>query len=262
MPTNAPTPARSRWVTAAAVAAAVVAVSTTSANAALQPGSVVNDVLIGRDNDNAANAFIQPAGVTAKQHLEDTDVLTGGPGHDLLIGLKGSDVLTGGSGDDVLVGGNERGVAPNSDVVLGESGDDINIWAPGDGSDLFSAGSGRDVQVMAPFVLDAANQPALFWQNGRRLPHVVADKQPAFTCTVDAVPAAQNLGVDYLVRFFANGNLAVTIRLDDAEKVVCPSANPGKVTVADLTSSHPTLLVERPLSAFSGTTLGAILQAP
>src|SRR3954465_2905022 len=117
MPTNAPTPTRRGWITAAAVAAAgvaaVVAVSTPPADAALQPGSGVNDVLIGRDNDNAANAFIQPAGVTAKQHLEDTDVLTGGPGHDLLIGLKGSDVLTGGSGDDVLVGGNERGVAPN-----------------------------------------------------------------------------------------------------------------------------------------------------
>jgi hypothetical protein len=43
---------------------------------------------------------------------------------------------------------------------------------------------------------------------------------------------------------------------------VCPSANPGMVTVADLTSSHPTVLAEQPLSTFSGTTLGAILQAP
>ena len=41
-----------------------------------------------------------------------------------------------------------------------------------------------------------------------------------------------------------------------------PEPQPGKVTVADLTSAYPTQLVEKPLSAFSGTVLGAILQAP
>jgi hypothetical protein len=259
-------PGRSRWITATAVAAAglaaVVGVTNGSAGAAVQPGTANNDVIIGRDNDNAANTFIQPAGVAAKQHLDDTDLLTGAGGHDLLIGLKGDDVLNGGGGDDILVGGNERGVAPNSDVILGDSGNDINIWAPGDGSDLYSAGSGHDVQVLAPFVLDAAGKPALFWQYGRQVPHVNAANQPAFTCTVEAVPAAQNLGVKYLVRFFANANLAVTIRLDQVEKVVCPSAKAGKVTVADLTSAQPTVLVERPLSDFSGTVLGAVLQAP
>ena len=258
---------RSRWVTGTAVVAAglatVVAVTANgSANAAVQPGTVGNDVIIGRDNDNAANTFIQPAGVAAKQHLEDTDLLTGTSGHDLLIGLKGDDVLLAGAGDDILVGGNERGALPNSDVLIGDAGHDINVWAPGDGSDLFVAGAGHDVQVLAPFVLDAAGKPALFWQHGRRVPHVNAANQPAFKCTVEAVPAAQKLGVDYLVRFFAGGNLAVTIRLDDAEKVVCPSPKPGKVTVADLTSAHPTQFVEKPLSAFSGTVLGAILQAP
>jgi hypothetical protein len=257
---------RSRWITATAVAAAglatVVGVTNGSANAAVQPGTAGNDVIIGRDNDNAANTFIQPAGIAAKQHLEDTDLLTGNAGHDLLMGLKGDDVLLGAAGDDILIGGNERGALPNSDVLMGDSGNDINIWAPGDGSDLYVGGSGRDVQVLAPFVLDAAGKPALFWQHGRQVPHVNAANQPAFTCKVEAVPAAQNLGVDYLVRFFANGNLAVTIRLDDVEKVVCPSPNAGKVTVADLTSAYPTQLVEQPLSAVSGTVLGAILHAP
>jgi hypothetical protein len=260
------TTARSRWIIAAAVAAAglasATAVTASSAGAALQAGTAANDTIIGRDNDNAANGFIQPAGVAAKQHLDDTDLLTGGSGHDLLIGLKGDDVLLAGAGDDILVGGNERGAAPNSDVLVGDAGNDINVWAPGDGSDLFSAGGGHDVQVLAPFVLDAANRPALFWQWGRQVPHVNIANQPAFTCAVESVPAAQDLGVDYLVRFFANGNLAVTIRLDDTEKVVCPSPKAGKVTVADLTSAHPTTLVETPLSAFSGTVLGAVLQAP
>jgi hypothetical protein len=266
MQRSTPVQTRGRWITAAAVAAAglaaMVAVTNSSAGAAVQPGTANNDVIIGRDNDNAANTFIQPAGVAAKQHLDDTDLLTGGSGHDLLIGLKGDDVLLGGAGDDILVGGNERGAAPNSDVLLGDAGNDINIWAPGDGSDLFQAAAGNDVQVLAPFVLDAANKPALFWQWGRQVPHVSIANQPAFRCTVESVPAAQNLGVDYLVRFFANGTLAVTIRLDDAEKVVCPSPNAGKVTVADLTSAWPTQLVERPLSDFSGSVLGAILQAP
>jgi Ca2+-binding RTX toxin-like protein len=259
-------PGRRRWLTATALAAAglagVVAVANGPAEAAVQPGTSGQDVIIGRDNDNAANTFVQPAGVTAKQHLDDTDLLTGGSGPDLLMGLKGDDVLLAGSGDDILIGGNEKGVGPNSDVLTGDSGNDINIWAPGDGSDLFTGGVGYDVQVLAPFVLDGTGKPALFYQRGRQLPHVNAANQPAFRCTIDAVPAAQNLGVDYLVRFFANNNLAVTIRLKDTEKVVCPSPQPGRVTVADLTSPYPTVFSEQSLSAFSGSALGAILQAP
>ena len=46
------------------------------ASAALQAGQTfARNVLVGADNDNAANTFIQPANVTAKQHLDNTDVL-------------------------------------------------------------------------------------------------------------------------------------------------------------------------------------------
>jgi hypothetical protein len=65
-------------------------------------------------------------------------------------------------------------------------------------------------------------------------------------------------GYDYLVRFFANGNLAVTIRLADAEWVLCPSPNSGTVQVAELQSGS-TDFDERPLSYFDGTLVGAII---
>ena len=81
----------------AAIAAAI------PAGAALQVGGFGNDVLVGRDNDNGDNTFIQPPGVAAKQHLDNTDILRGGPRGDLLIGLKGSDLLLGEYGSDVGV---------------------------------------------------------------------------------------------------------------------------------------------------------------
>ena len=87
---------------------------------------------------------------SSKQHLDNTDLLTGSGG-DLLIGRTGDDVLLGENGDDILIGGLEGGteLIPNSDVITGGRGDDINIWAPGDGSDLFDGGNGDDVMVLA-----------------------------------------------------------------------------------------------------------------
>jgi Ca2+-binding RTX toxin-like protein len=238
----------------------VAAATASAAGAALQIGNGGRDVLIGKDNDNAANTFIQPAGVTAKQHLDNTDILRGGPNGDLLIGLKGDDLLEGEQGADILVGGVEQGSQPNSDLIDGDQGDDVNVWAPGDGSDAFIGGRGYDTHISAPIVL-AGSVPALFPSGYRQVPHVSIDSKPQFTCTVERVPANLDLGFDYVTRFFANGNLAVTIRLDDVEQVLCPSPNAGRVLVARLSGPSPTF-VERPLSDFSGTLLGSILQAP
>jgi hypothetical protein len=241
---------------------AIAAVAIQGAGAALQAGSAARDVLFGRDNDNAENTFIQPAGVAAKQHLDNTDVLLGGGRGDVLIGLKGNDLIDGGSNDDVLIGGVEKFVAPNSDLLSGGYGNDVNIWAPGDGSDAFLGGSGYDTHISAPLVLDqSGNRPALFPVHGRELPRVSIDAKPQFTCTIEAVPAEQQLGFQYITRFLVNGNLAVTIRLQDVEQVLCPSPNAGKVLVAEL-RGHAPAFVERPLSQFAGTGLGAILQAP
>ena len=75
--------------------------------------------------------------------------------------------------------------------------------------------------------------------NGRRIPRVDIDAQPAFSCTIVKVPAAQNLGFEFLVRFNVNGNPVVTVRQRDVESVYCPSPDAGRALVADLTDHHP-----------------------
>jgi RTX calcium-binding nonapeptide repeat (4 copies) len=258
---------RNRKRTLAVVAVAAIAVAAVTAYArpasgALQVGrTFVQNVIVGKDNDNAQNTFIQPANVTAKQHLDNTDVIVGGARGDLLIGMKGDDLLDGAGASDILVGGVERGQAPNSDLLNGGYGNDVNIWAPGDGSDFFHGGPGYDTHISAPIVLDGDNV-ALFRAGYRQVPHVSIDAKPQFTCTVERVPREQELGFDYITRFFANGNLAVTIRLQHVEQVLCPSPNAGKVLVARLYGKSAPTFVERPLSAFGGTLLGAIVQAP
>ena len=83
---------RAAAVTAAAVAAVVGATAATS-SALIAPGTPGHQVQRGLDNDNAANPFIQPPGVAAKQHMDNTDVLFGRDGNDLLIGNLGGDTL-------------------------------------------------------------------------------------------------------------------------------------------------------------------------
>jgi hypothetical protein len=232
----------------AVLAAALLAASAT---AALQLGGPGRDVLIGRDNDNAANTFIQPAGVAAKQHLDNTDIIRGGPRGDLLLGLKGGDLLDGAQGDDILIGGVEKGQAPNSDLVSGDVGNDVNIWAPGDGSDAFEGGRGYDTHITAPLVLDAAGNVALFPAGYRQVPHVKIDSQTT-SCTIERVPESENLGFEFVTRFLnSSGGIVVTIRLQDVEQVLCPSPNPGMLRVAYLDASTPAF-VERPISELSG----------
>src|SRR5262245_25934722 len=174
------------WAGAAVAALAVVGGTALSGSALIAPGTPAKDVHIGLDNDNASNPFIQPPGVTAKQHMDSTDVLFGRANDDLLIGNLGGDTLLAGTDDDILIGGPEAGSAPtpNSDVLVGDWGDDINIWAPGDGSDAFVGNQGRDTMVFAPFVLDTNGDLEIVWRHGRRVPLVDLDDQDAFSCTI------------------------------------------------------------------------------
>lgn len=208
--------------------------------AALIEGGKSAQVLIGSDDDNLANVVIQPANVAANQSLNNTDVLQGGQGNDVLIGLLGSDVMLGGQGDDIIVGGPDPG-APNSDIMFGDQGDDINLWAPGDGSEAFIGGSGKDALVFG--VTDrAAGVPILSSAIAGfpfGVPTANVSGQGGF-CTIDAAPA--NSGYDFLVRFFvrATGNLAVTVRTRGVEQLFCTSEAGGAITFADLTQSTPT----------------------
>jgi hypothetical protein len=223
----------------AAILGSVLLGSAAASTALVAPGTSAKDVSVGGDNDNAANPFIQPPGVTAKQHMDNTDLLFGRANSDLLIGKLGGDTLLGGSGHDILIGGPEGGQAPNSDVLVGERGNDINIWAPGDGSDAFAGNEGYDTMVFAPFVKKPNGSLLLTWDHGRKIPHVDIDDQDAFSCTIVPVPRAQNLGFQFLVRFNVNGSPVVTVRQKDVERVYCPSPTPGKAFVASLTSRHP-----------------------
>lgn len=245
---------------AGGVLAAALAVTTLTgvlASASVEPGTPRKDVTIGRDNDNAGNTFIQPPGVTAKQHMDNTDVLLGRDNDDLLIGNLGGDTLLGGRGSDILVGGPENFAAPNSDVLNGESGNDINIWAPGDGSDAFLGQRGFDTMVFAPFLKNSDGSLVLERRFNRQVPRVDIDGLPQFSCDIVKVPASQKLGFDFLVRFNVNRVPAVTVRQLDVERVFCPSPNKGEALVADLTVRHPAF---RPVSLHKvGGVTGAIL---
>lgn len=218
--------------------------------AAFLEGGPGPQVLIGRDDDNPDNPIIQPPGTAANQSLNNADVLLGGGGNDVLIGLLGSDTILGNASDDIIVGGTEQGVTPNSDIMFGNLGDDVSIWAPGDGSDAFIGGPGRDAQVFGVIDRDpVTNVPTL---TGRApgfpfgVPTAEVTNSPGF-CTLEQVsdPA---LGYELLVRFFvrATGALAVTIRLTEVEQVFCTSQAGGAITFADLTRDRPQFVEIRP----------------
>ena len=250
-----------RAAAVAVMSSMAVTGAATGAYATIAPGSPFNDVTFGADNDNATNTFIQPPGVAAKQHMDNTDVLFGRDGNDLLVGNLGGDTLVGGRGHDILAGGPEAFQAPNSDVLLGEEGNDVNIWAPGDGSDAYAGDVGYDDMVLAPFVKNPNGTLRREIRYGRQVLRVDISNKPQFSCRIDRVPANQNLGAQYLVRFFANNTLAVTIRLKDVERVLCPSPWPNRVRVARLTSLTPTVFSDVPLSTITGVT-GAIVARP
>jgi hypothetical protein len=253
-------PARRAAATAAAVTLGAVLVGP-AGQAAVVPGSAGPDVSVGLDNDNADNTFIQPPGVAAKQHLDNTDVVFGRDGADLLIGKLGADTLAGGRGPDILVGGPEAGsTQPNSDVLLGEEGDDVNVWAPGDGSEVFVGAEGYDTMVLAPFVRNPDGSLKLRSWQGRTIPRVDIGGKAPLRCQIVPVPAGQRLGEQFLVRFLAGDTLIVTVRQKDVERVLCASALPGHAGLADLTAAYPSFR-DVPLAAIPGV-LGAIVAQP
>jgi hypothetical protein len=209
-----------------------------SADAVVEPGTPAKDVTVGLDNDNATNPLIQPPGVTAKLHMDNTDVLFGRDNDDLLIGNLGSDTLLGGNDDDILIGGPDHFTQPSSDVLVGDEGDDIAIWAPGDGNDAFAGNEDKDTMIFAPFVTEAGGALLLTRAHGRKIPHVDIDGQSA-TCTVVPVPDSENLGFQFLVRFNVNNVPVASVRQKDVEKVYCPSPTPGTALLARLDSNHP-----------------------
>ena len=221
--------------------------STGAASAAFVKGTSADDLLFGLDDDNRENVQIQPAGA-GNQSLDDTDVMKGGNGDDLMIGLAGSDVMLGGKGDDILVGGTEQGILPNSDAMIGEGGDDIALWRGGDGSEPFIGGSGRaDALIMGTIDRDAGNIPVVSPTTGRHsrtgIPTADVTGQAGF-CTLERVQDP-NAGYEFLVRFFlrASGNLAVTMRTAGVEQVYCTSQVGGQITFADLTEANPAFVV-------------------
>lgn len=211
-----------------------------------------SEVLLGLDNDNVSNTFIQRADAVPNQSLNNADILLGNDGCDVLIGLFGNDVLDGGIGSDILIGGTEQ-FDPDGfgsrDIILGGEGNDVNIWAPGDGSDAFLGGAGsRDAQVFGVIDRDSNNVPILTQGTSTKyketgIPTAEVTGSPGF-CELESVTDPE-LGFDYVVRFFvrARGNLAVTVRLKDVEQVFCTSAVGGQITFANLRDDVPSFEV-------------------
>ena len=82
--------------------------------------------------------------------------------------------------------------------------------------------------IFAPFVEKPNGDLLLTWSQGRKIPQVDIDDQAAFSCTIVEVPASENLGFQFLVRFNVNGTPVVTVRQKDVETVFCPSPDDGQ----------------------------------
>jgi hypothetical protein len=220
--------------------------------AAIVEGGKGPQLLIGRDDDNTANAAIQ-AGAAANQSLDRTDILEGGPGNDVIFGLNGNDAIDGGPGSDIILGGPDGGAAPggppNSDIMFGGPDNDVNLWAPGDGSEAFIGGPGLDAVVFGGTDREAVADPT----TGVRLPTLLfgvdgfpqgiptADVSGLLQhCTVERSPSP---GYDYLVRFRGPaGNIIVTVRVSGVEQFFCPSKDGAGIAFADLTLASPTFV--------------------
>jgi hypothetical protein len=220
--------------------------------AALVEGGQGPQLLIGTDDDKRDNEAIQ-AGAAADQSLNRTDVIEGGPGNDVIFGLNGNDVTDGGPGQDIILGGPDGlpapGGPPNSDFMFGGPGNDVNLWAPGDGSEVFIGGPGHDALIFGSTDRDAVADPA----TGVRLPTLLFGV-PGFSqgvptadvsgltnfCTIEDSPSP---GYRHLVRFRnAAGNILATVRVSEVEQVFC-SQGGGVIAFADLTVRSPTLSV-------------------
>ena len=232
---------RSRRLTGVALLAAVaLATSAATAMAAVDPGTPDRDVHLGKDNDNASNPFIQPPGIAAPQHMNDTDLIFGRANADLLVGNKGGDTLLGGAGPDILVGGPDRGGDRRDDVLVSDDGDDVAIWSPGDGNDIVDGNDGTDTLVVGPVLTNSTGLRLDTWTLNRAIPKVDLAGATNQTCELVPVPDSEHLGVQYLLRLTAGGPLLNTLRLKEIEAVVCPGPYAGTARVVDLTAGKTT----------------------
>ena len=128
--------------------------------------------------------------------------------------------------------------------MFGEPGDDVNLWAPGDGSEAFIGGNGRDALIFGATDRETNADPT----TGVRLPTLRLGV-PGFPqgiptanvsglsnfCTIEASLSPE---YEFLVRFRgAAGNLIVTMRVSEVEQVFCSQG--GAIAFADLTARHP-----------------------
>jgi hypothetical protein len=228
------------------------------ASAHLVPGTPAKDVHVGTDTDNASNPFIQPPGVATRLHMANADVVFGRDNDDLLIGRRGNDTVVGGRGADILVGGPDRGRPANSsDVLLGDQGPDLALWAPGDGNDAIVGDVGFDTVVMGPLAVDRAGL-VLERFRGRQIPRADLGRRPRLSCDVIAAPPEEQLGAQYLVRFLVDDAPVGSVRVKDAERLVCPSPREGYAEVARL-DGGPVALRARPLAKLRGPLLRAVV---
>jgi hypothetical protein len=202
-------------------------------HAALIDGGKGGNLIIGLDDDKQENLLIQSNAV-ANQSLNRTDVLEGGQGNDVIFGLNGNDVIDGGQGQDIILGGPDPG-APNSDIMFGGQGDDVNLWAPGDGSEVFIGGPGKDALIFGRTDIENG-LPRLVPEPG--FPHGIPTANLSVLtnfCTIENSPLP---GYDFLVRFkSAAGAIIVTLRVKDVEQVFCSQSN--AIAFADLTVPSP-----------------------
>jgi hypothetical protein len=127
----------------------------------------------------------------------------------------------------------------------------VNLWAPGDGSEAFIGGPGRDAIVFGATDRELLPDPTtsvrlptlLFGVPGfpKGIPTANVSGLPNF-CTVEESPLST---FQHLVRFRgATGNLIVTVRVSEVEQVFC-SQN-GAIAFADLTERSPAFVVVSP----------------
>jgi hypothetical protein len=239
----------------AALAVAIASAMTATAQASGAAAQTTRpQLLIGADDDRQDNAALQ-AGAATNQSLNRTDIIIGGPANDVMFGLNGNDFMDGRAGRDIILGGPDGGTPPggppNSDIMFGGADNDVNLWAPGDGSEVFIGGSGsRDALVFGATDREAVADPV----TGVKLPTLLTGV-PGFPhgiptadvsgvtsfCTVEASPLPE---YQYLVRFLgAAGNLIVTLRVSGVEQVFCSGQGGGAITFADLRDPYPSFVV-------------------
>jgi hypothetical protein len=147
--------------------------------------------------------------------------------------------------------------------MFGGPGNDVNLWAPGDGSEAFIGGPGRDALIFGATDREGFSDPT----TGVRLP-ILFFGVPGFPqgipradvsglsnfCTVEDSPSP---AYQHLVRFRnAAGNILATVRVSQVEQVFCSQG--GAIAFADLTVRPPAFVV---ISLQEAETLNSLVAA-